>query len=191
MIGIGFSKEKKQEVVDLFEWQESEIEQLQGYKNTTTVRTSVDKQYRAVTYFIEKAYPDLAIKPGTNVSGNPGLEWLLRFYGQDRKEFHVGAYDSNLDSLLPIIVVVECVFSLPSLNMNSSISVPNPPVPTCVCGPLQLIVPIPPDTILLRVYVSILEGRRQSQSTGIPYGTSISGTYGTLRRCFLKNGAPP
>ena len=80
MIGIGFKTDKTNEIIDLFEWTEKETFEL----NRLSVSGANDninfKKYKHIAYLSEFAY-GLAIAPADNISGNPGVEWQLKYYG--------------------------------------------------------------------------------------------------------------
>ena len=68
------------EIINLFEWTEKEIFEL----NRLSVSGSNDsldfKKHKHIAYLCKFAY-GLAIAPADNISGNPGLEWQLKWYG--------------------------------------------------------------------------------------------------------------
>jgi hypothetical protein len=84
IVGIGFRRNKMRQVVDLFQWTPGALKAIGQLKGKGDNGTSLlAKQYRVVCYCCEKPY-DLALSPEFNVSRNPGMEWLLQFFGRKK-----------------------------------------------------------------------------------------------------------
>ena len=81
LVGIGFNRTKKREIIELFEWDNIEIKELSALAGAGGRDTLEDKKYRHVDYHCEAIYA-LAIAPKANISGNPGCEWQLKYFGR-------------------------------------------------------------------------------------------------------------
>ena len=80
LVGIGISQNKKNELVKLFNWESTAIEELKKLKAAGGRDSLIDKKYHCVCYLFEAASA-LAIAPAKNISSNPTCEWQLRYYG--------------------------------------------------------------------------------------------------------------
>ena len=80
LIGIGITRGKLTPINELFIWSDEEIKGLTNLKGVATRNSIGDKKYKHIYYLFELAYA-LAIESRRNISGNPGCEWQLRYYG--------------------------------------------------------------------------------------------------------------
>ena len=64
----------------MFDWSEEELYGLSQLKGVAIRDTLEDKKYKHMCYLFEAAYA-LAIEPRRNISGNPGCEWQLNYFG--------------------------------------------------------------------------------------------------------------
>ena len=79
-VGIGFVKDDKQQLVDLFEWTPAEEMELRRLsKKGGNLAT---KKCRHISCLCECFYA-VAVKPSDNLSCNPSCEWQLRYYGNE------------------------------------------------------------------------------------------------------------
>ena len=79
IVGIGIQREMRNEIMDLFDWNNDELEMLQTLSVPNANQQGIDhRKYRHIVYFLESAYA-LAICPESNLSENPGCEWQLNF----------------------------------------------------------------------------------------------------------------
>lgn len=81
LVGIGFKTDKQKRVVELFEWSDKEVFELDKLNLTVDNQDLEYKKYKHIAYLCEFAYA-LAISPKDNISGNPGFEWQLKWYGR-------------------------------------------------------------------------------------------------------------
>ena len=70
--GVRFKASMKNQVIELFSWEEHVVKKLDQKKLSGAPRL-VDKQHRMVCYFFEKMF-DLMIGPDNNLSSNAGFE---------------------------------------------------------------------------------------------------------------------
>ena len=80
LIGIGIERQNLTIINNLFEWSEQEIKELSQLKGVAIRDSIADKRYKHICYLFEEAYA-LAIEPRRNISGNPGCEWQLKYFG--------------------------------------------------------------------------------------------------------------
>ena len=80
LIGIGIERTNLTTINELFDWSEEELLGLQHLKGVATRVTMGDKKYKHLCYLFEAAYA-LALEPRRNISGNPGCEWQLNYFG--------------------------------------------------------------------------------------------------------------
>ena len=81
LVGIGFQRTNKQNIVDLFVWDYVKENELKALKAAKEDRESiVDKKYCHIVYLCELFYR-VMIGLNQNISRNPGCEWKLRYYG--------------------------------------------------------------------------------------------------------------
>ena len=78
LVGIGFKRSNKANIVDLFEWSDFETKELSELTGRNTIE---EKKYRHIVYHCEAVYA-LALAPKANISRNPGCEWQLKYYGK-------------------------------------------------------------------------------------------------------------
>ena len=79
LVGIAFDpSNKRKEYAALFEWDETELNELQ--KLGSSSMSMEEKKCKHLNYLYEIALA-IAIDPGKNVSGNPGCEWQLGYFG--------------------------------------------------------------------------------------------------------------
>ena len=81
LIGIGIRKDNIDGIVDQFEWCDFELKGLTELCGSGSRTSLIQKKYRHLCYLFESAYA-LAIEQRRNISGNPGFEWQLKFYGK-------------------------------------------------------------------------------------------------------------
>ena len=79
LIGIGFRREKMNEVVSLFDWDNEENYEIEKLKGINTKDSLIEKKYRHICYLAESTY---ALAISENISSNPGFEWQLKYYGR-------------------------------------------------------------------------------------------------------------
>ena len=80
LIGIGIERKNLTTINQLFDWSDEELVGLQHLKGVATRDTIGDKKYKHLCYLFEAAYA-LALEPRRNISGNPGCEWQLNYFG--------------------------------------------------------------------------------------------------------------
>ena len=80
LMGIGFTKRNSSQLINLFDWDNQEEEQLNNLSMNSRAMTIKDRKYRHLCYLCELAY-GVCIAPKYNISSNPGCEWQLRYYG--------------------------------------------------------------------------------------------------------------
>ena len=74
----------KQQIVDMFEWSETDDCHLNNLKlDGGAGGTLQDKKFKHLCYMFETFYA-LAINPHDNITQNPGCEWQLRLYSNKR-----------------------------------------------------------------------------------------------------------
>jgi hypothetical protein len=83
LCGVAFDRRLRNQIIDLFEWNQIEVQELGKLSASLAERQSMeDKKYRHIIYLFEVAYA-IALKPTDNVSSNPGCEWQLRYFGRE------------------------------------------------------------------------------------------------------------
>ena len=83
LMGIGFIKRNMSRIINLFDWETNEEEKLNTLSMNSKAMTMNDRKYRHLCYLFELAY-GICIAPKYNISSNPGCEWQLRYYGQEK-----------------------------------------------------------------------------------------------------------
>jgi hypothetical protein len=73
---------KKEDFAALFKWDNIELSALQKLKIKGESNSMEDKKCKHLIYLSEIAL-GIAIEPCMNVSGNPGCEWQLGYFGDD------------------------------------------------------------------------------------------------------------
>jgi len=81
LIGIGITRDKLTSINALFTWSDEELTGLNNLKGVASRNTLADKKYKHICYLFELAYA-LAIESRRNISGNPGCEWQLGYFGR-------------------------------------------------------------------------------------------------------------
>ena len=81
LIGIGLRKDSLEDIVNQFEWSNVELKGLSNLCGSGSRTSLIQKKYRHLCYLFESAYA-LVIEQRINISGNPGFEWQLNFYGR-------------------------------------------------------------------------------------------------------------
>ena len=82
LVGIGMLREKKDDILALFDWNESEMSELQQlHWNSKWPDTLENRKYRHLSYLLE-AVSAVAIAPELNSTQNPTGEWELKYYEQ-------------------------------------------------------------------------------------------------------------
>ena len=80
LVGIGMLREKKTDILALFDWNDNEISELKkpSWKGG---RPDIleNRKYRHLAYLFEAVYA-VSIAPGVNTTQNPTGEWELRYY---------------------------------------------------------------------------------------------------------------
>ena len=77
-LGIGMSKQHKQQILDMFEWNEIDENYLTKLKYSSSGGgTIVDKRWKHLCYCFE-TFMAVAIAPGDNVTEAPTMEWQLQ-----------------------------------------------------------------------------------------------------------------
>ena len=82
MIGVGFIRNKKKELLQLFEPDNESkkfVDDLNGIGDRNDFE---DKWYRHLCYCFECLYA-IMIDSNANISSNPGFEWQLKYFGRD------------------------------------------------------------------------------------------------------------
>jgi len=79
-VGIAFDRSKAKDLVDLFEWNETELKELEQLTGAGGRDSILEKKYKHIVMMVEIAY-GIAIVPRDSISSNPGCEWQLRYYG--------------------------------------------------------------------------------------------------------------
>ena len=84
-VGIAVEKSKMQEVVDLFDWDETELAELEKLpsRSPSSPDTLLFKQYRHLCYLFELMYA-VAINPNRNITESTTCEWQLRLYSKKK-----------------------------------------------------------------------------------------------------------
>jgi hypothetical protein len=82
LVGIGMEYDKREKIVELFDWPDSDIKHLnklkKGARNNDDL---VSKQYRHLCYMFETFFA-LAIARNRNLSSSPGCEWQTGYHGE-------------------------------------------------------------------------------------------------------------
>jgi len=81
LMGIGFNRTDKKDLVRMFEWNAEELYEIKKLSGLNKKDSMEDKRYRHICYLCESVYA-LAVRNQMNISSNPGFEWQLRFYGK-------------------------------------------------------------------------------------------------------------
>jgi hypothetical protein len=66
--------------VSLFEWDQCELNQLIKLKMPGGQESMDERKYKHLIYLFEIAL-GIATEPSMNISGNPGCEWQLGYFG--------------------------------------------------------------------------------------------------------------
>jgi hypothetical protein len=81
-VGIGFKRDNKENIVNLFDWDKREVKELEKLKAANeSKKTLVDKKYCHIVYLSELLYA-VSIDLKENISSNPGCEWQLKYFGK-------------------------------------------------------------------------------------------------------------
>ncbi len=80
LVGVAFDPSKKEEFAALFDWDDIELSELQKLTIKGESNSMADKKCKHLIYLYEIAL-GIAIEPCMNVSGNPGCEWQLHWFG--------------------------------------------------------------------------------------------------------------
>jgi hypothetical protein len=81
-VGIGFKRDNKENIVNLFDWDKGEVQELEKLTAASESRnTLVDKKYRHIVYLSELLYA-VSLDLKDNISSNPGCEWQLKYFGK-------------------------------------------------------------------------------------------------------------
>ena len=79
-LGIGMSKQHKQQILQMFEWDEIDEHHLTKLKYSSSGGgTLVDKRWKHLCYCFE-TFMAVAIAPGDNVTEAPTMEWQLQLF---------------------------------------------------------------------------------------------------------------
>ena len=80
VVGIGMDYRKRDGIVGLFEWSESDVKHLSKLKKGARNRSDlVSKQYQHLCYMFETFFA-LAIARSRNLSKSPGCEWQTGYH---------------------------------------------------------------------------------------------------------------
>jgi hypothetical protein len=72
LVGIAFDRSKAKDlVVDLFEWNATELKELEQLTGAGGQDSILEKKYKHIVMMVEIAY-GIAIVPRDNISSNPG-----------------------------------------------------------------------------------------------------------------------
>ena len=77
-VGIAFKGRSKKQVVELFDWDDTEEQHLSQLSGSDSL---VDKKAKHISYMFELLLA-LSIGPENNISRNPGMEWQLQYFGK-------------------------------------------------------------------------------------------------------------
>jgi hypothetical protein len=79
-VGVAIDLSKKEDFAALFKWNDIELSASQKLKIKGELNSMVDKKCKHLIYLYEIAL-GIAIEPCMNISGNPGCEWQLSYFG--------------------------------------------------------------------------------------------------------------
>ena len=79
-VGIGMLREKKTDILVLFDNEISELEKLSWKGGSGKPDTLENRKYRHLAYLFEAVYA-VSIAPGVNTTQNPTGEWEFKHYG--------------------------------------------------------------------------------------------------------------
>jgi hypothetical protein len=82
LVGVAIDPSKKEDFAALFEWDDIELSASQNLKIKGELHSMVDKNCKHLVYLYEIVL-GIAIEPCMNVSGNPGCEWQLGYFGDN------------------------------------------------------------------------------------------------------------
>ncbi len=82
LVGVAVDPAKKEDFAALFEWDDIKLSALQKLTIKGESNSMVDKKCKHLIYLYEIAL-GIAIEPCMNVSGNPGCEWQLGYFGDN------------------------------------------------------------------------------------------------------------
>ena len=81
-LGIGMSKQHKQQILDMFEWNEIDENYLSKLKYSSSGGgTLVDKRWKHLCYCFE-TFMAVSIAPSDNVTEAPTMEWQLQLFSK-------------------------------------------------------------------------------------------------------------